>query len=296
MDGLFAGLFDGHNRGPVWSARAGTLIMERGNPHPGTLFQDAFTLEEVSNFKNFTFNWDGGYDVSILRRLSCCTTLEVRYFAIDGWTSQQTLTPVDDVNIPTFPEISIAGGTAIDATYVSRIYNGEVNFRHRFDDRIVWLWGFRSLQLHENLDIAANVDGQISNVIFNTDNHLYGGQLGADVHLLGDGCLCLDGVMKAGIFANTADGVAEFDQQGSSQLLAADRRTQVAFVGECDLTLAYRWNCHTTIRSGYQVMWVEGAATASDQIGAVDLNTGTGINTVGGVFYQGAMISLDFCW
>ena len=45
-------------------------------------------------------------------------------------------------------------------------------------------------------------------------------------------------------------------------------------------------------------MWLEGVAVASDQVGAITQNgfDGTGINTLGGLFYHGATASVDVSW
>lgn len=44
------------------------------------------------------------------------------------------------------------------------------------------------------------------------------------------------------------------------------------------------------------MLWVEGIAVASDQLTAVDVLAGTGIDTTGGIFYHGALASIDFTW
>ena len=71
---------------------------------------------------------------------------------------------------------------------------------------------------------------------------------------------------------------------------------QVSFVGEIGLTGVYQWTDHIAFRGGYQVLWVEGIAVASDQLTAVDVLSASGINTDGGIFYHGALASIDFTW
>jgi hypothetical protein len=49
------------------------------------------------------------------------------------------------------------------------------------------------------------------------------------------------------------------------------------------------------VRAGYQVLWLEGVATASNQIAASVPVGGTArVDATGGLFYHGALVSLEF--
>jgi hypothetical protein len=75
-----------------------------------------------------------------------------------------------------------------------------------------------------------------------------------------------------------------------------ENRGDVTFVGEIGVTGAYQWTEHLAIRGGYQLLWIQGVAVASDQIPVVDVFAQTGLNTNGNVFYHGALMSLDLTW
>jgi hypothetical protein len=64
----------------------------------------------------------------------------------------------------------------------------------------------------------------------------------------------------------------------------------IAFLGR------YRLNNNVSLNSGYQLLWFDGVALASEQIFATNAVTGSGIDTDGFVFYHGALISMDIIW
>jgi hypothetical protein len=51
-----------------------------------------------------------------------------------------------------------------------------------------------------------------------------------------------------------------------------------------------------SFNSGYQLLWFDGVALASEQIQVTNVVTGGGIDTDGFVFYHGALISMDIIW
>jgi hypothetical protein len=262
------------------------------------LVEDTVTGEPLANAENYNFNWNAGLDISLIRALGCgCNALEVRYFGIDGWQGTQNFTTSEIWNFPTDPPLFGLGTANINSIYSSRLYSTEVNLRHRTSDRIEWLFGFRWVQVHENLNFDADFGGNEALIDFNTDNNLYGAQIGVDWRVFDrGGPFKIDSVFKAGIFGNSADNSFGVAQEIGPAFGSADRQGQVAFVGEIGVTGVYQWSDHIAIRGGYQVLWVEGIAVASDQVAAIDVLTASGIDTTGGIFYHGAMASIDFTW
>jgi hypothetical protein len=280
----------------MWTVKAGALILDRANPQPAILVEDTTNGDVIADARNFNFNWNGGVDVSAIRKWGDCNALEIRYFGIDGWRATQDFTTSPIWNFPTNPPLFGLGLANVNAVYTSRLYNAEINLRHRSSDRIVWLAGFRWLELHENLDFDADFGGNEAIINWNTDNHLYGGQLGADIRLVDRCKFAIDSVFKAGVYYNSADNTFGVTQEIPPNFAAGQQREEVAFVGEIGLTAVYKWTEHVGLRAGYQLLWIDGVALASDQLGVTDVITASGIDSRGDAFYHGAMASIDFTW
>jgi hypothetical protein len=282
---------------PCWTVKAGALIMQRSAPQPNVLIQNTVTGGAVADARNYNFNWDGGLDISAIRRFGDNKALEVRYFGIDGWRATQEFTTPGIWNFPTNPPLFGLGVADITSVYTSRIYSTEINVRRDVNDRIQVLAGFRWLELHENLQFNADFGGNQAVITDNTDNHLYGGQLGADMRLWNrGGPFSIDGVFKAGIYGNSSDNTFGVTQAIGPAFGAGQDKGQVAFVGEIGLTAVYQWTDHIALRGGYQLLWVDGVSLASDQLKAIDVINASGIDTTGDAFYHGAMMSVDFTW
>lgn len=198
---------------------------------------------ERSNPPGVDFDWEAGIDVDIRRRLGDYQ-LQVRYFGVDDWS---------DAN----------------AGYRSNLHSTEVNLRRQWTDSLTVLGGFRWVEMGDDL-----------NGVGDTNNHMYGGQLGAE-WLVWDrgGPFTLTTGVKAGIFYNRADFVSVAGQT---------RTDHTAFVGEWDIISRYQLTDRWTLRAGYQLLWLEGVATMDNQ------QVGNPVNTSGSPFYHGALIGAEF--
>ena len=70
--------------------------------------------------------------------------------------------------------------------YASRLYSGEFNLRHPIGQNVTMFGGFRWVELEENLTGQNPANTFIT---VDTNNHLYGVQLGADATLWAPGAL-----------------------------------------------------------------------------------------------------------
>ncbi len=282
---------------PLWIVRGGAVILHRSTPANLTIFSDTTTGAEIANARQFHFGWAAGPDIGVMRRLSPGDYLEVRYFNITGFVAQQNIVAPGAFNINTDPPVGSPFGANIDATYGSALFNTEVNFRRRFSPQATWLAGFRTIQVRD--DFAASVDlaqpGVHANFDLRTHNFLYGAQTGLDLNLWNrGGPLSIDGLFKAGIFGNSANqrtsDISTFNGTQVFQANLNDGRGQVAFVGEIALTGVYRVTDRFSLRAGYQLLWIDGVALATDQFPALNFPAQNGIHTTGTLFYHGALV------
>jgi len=256
---------------PLWTIRAGAVILTRSDPEDPTGMLAALNDGETPEF-----DWAVGPDISIIRHLGGCHSLEVRYFGALDFQIDQELDPVP--------------GVSLNTDYSSRLNSTEINLRRAASPRLTWLAGFRWIELHEEFDQDIDVFGTAIDVDTNVDNHLYGGQVGADVNLLRDWCCwSVDAVFKAGAYANYADRDLQVAVNGQPVAGIVTDDSEAAFVGEIGIVAAYDLGNCWAVRGGYQLLWIDGAALADEQI-TLDLEMS------GDVLYHGALIGLERSW
>ena len=166
-----------------------------------------------------------------------------------------------------------------------------------------WFAGFRYLDLSEELNISAQriVGGAVEEGTYDisTANRLYGGQLGARLRR-SRGRFGWEATGKAGIFANDAQQeqtVTDFPNFPLRPTVSS-RSTEVAFVGETNLSAFYRLTDVWNLRAGYTVMWIEGVALAPDQL---DFDfaaspSGDQLHNSGGMLLHGLNAGLEARW
>jgi hypothetical protein len=105
----------------------------------------------------------------------------------------------------------------------------------------------------------------------------------------------VDAFGKAGIFGNAAAQNSLFST-GVVTLPADGGGSQVAFMGELGTTGRMQLTDHLAVRGGYRLLWLDGVALASDQLGVSDFANGSGFNGSGNVFYRGAFAGFEFAY
>jgi hypothetical protein len=177
------------------------------------------------------------------------------------------------------------------------LYNTEINFRRPVNNRVTWLAGFRWVETFDHWRLNGTLPAAGVNAALNltTANHLYGAQTGLDLRLWDrGGPFRFEGLFKAGIFGNAANQrTTDQSTIGSTTVFSAAvgaNRPQVAFVGDIALTGVYQITNALSFRGGYQLLWINGLALATDQVPALSLPNSTGLRSVGGVFYHGAFV------
>jgi len=294
--------FDGCDVGysccaPVWRVRAGAVILTRDQPDGVILARPLGGLIQISGGEDFDFGYAAGPDVSIERMLgNGPNSVEFRYFGALDWTSSADYGNTGDIQIG---PINIPLAFDVSADYFSRLNSAEFNFRHQHSDRVTWLAGFRYIELHEKVSYDVDfIVPNLSGVSWDTDNRLYGAQLGTDLKLWRlTGPLTMNGIFKAGLYGNDADNRFKYDILNIPIVEEHASDSPAAFVGEIGFTGAYQLTQHVALRGGYQLLWVNEVALASDQaqrtLNTLDADT---IDASGNVFYHGALVGGEFVW
>ncbi|MFH1922632.1 MAG: BBP7 family outer membrane beta-barrel protein [Planctomycetota bacterium] len=291
--------------GPSWCFTAGMLIMERSRPEDTTLVTDSYQTggAELLNGNDLDFGFQGGFEFSAIRRNvhRTCWDLEARYVRIDGW--EATRDPVYSEAGAVVQYIRPIGDTEFDGTisgsYDSHFDSFELNLRRPFCcGAYTFLAGFRFAELDERAALTHNIDSgyELTTHDVRAINDLYGFQLGADARLWQCRCWSADTFLRAGVYSNRVVSNVAVTQTGGPDYVARAEDNHTSFLGELGVTATYRLNPCTALTAGYQLMWLEGVAVASDQVAVSDPIGGiTAVDTGGSPFYHGAVISLEYC-
>ena len=228
-----------------------------------------------------------------------------RYFDVQSMAAQ-TFTPTTGVTW-TFPTSSgsLSIVDSVDTRYTSRLHSFEANLYHTTDvNQIKWLTGFRWLQVSDTLGLfGINTGGnQTISWNWNTQNNLYGWQVGADIPLIRNQSRWkLSCSPKAGLYGNQClgrwdDGIPAGTIDNKNSVF----RNQVAFAGDLSTRLAYSISKAVSIQLGYQLLWINGIGVAGDQPEVLEAasgpSSGNGLNSSGSAFYHGALAGINFMW
>lgn len=286
---------------PYWSVSGGAIALKRS---------DAFSLPLLAggnefDVEHFNFDLEVGPRVDVIYHVPSGWEFEALYYGVGSWAS---LHPFENGNLQLLsvePE-PINVDSAL-FRYGSELYSTEFNLRRRMD----WLTpliGFRWVELEEQFGVAGlepPTPGIPYNYRYDTHNHMYGVQVGAEV-ILWDrgGPLRVDGVFKAGMYYNEADLDAAFaygpvpDEAERVVFEQSWAEPHTSFLGEAALGASWQASDWLKLRGGYQLTWIEGVALAPEQIPSTDLFVpfNTEVNTDGSPLYHGPYAAIEARW
>jgi hypothetical protein len=280
---------------PTWSVSAGAVILHRSRPDAKLIIRTFGGTTQISGGEDFDFGWDAGPDLSIARRMANGDFWEVRYFNDLGADAAADYGNPVNFQLGNFGNIS---ATDLTARYITTLHSTEINWHRPWGERCTLLAGFRWLELQDRLKYSVTFPAFDAEYNWDEHNHLYGGQIGSDFDLWRPSSrLKINAVLKAGLFGAVADNDFKLSISNAAGVDGGDRGGNAAFVGEADLTGAYLITTHVAVHAGYQLLWINNVALASDQAAAATANfTQDAIDVDGKLFYHGAMVGVDFVW
>jgi hypothetical protein len=278
---------------PNWYVSAGVVVLNRSTPSAGTIVAANPAGTEFSGGDDFDFGWDVGVDFTVARRLRNGDILEVRYLGIDSDADLEFVTPGNFIGAGfTGPT-----GTSFVGDYMTQLDSTEINWRRPWSDRLTFLAGFRWIELKDELSYNLNSGVAVGQYEYN--NHLYGGQVGADWAIIDQyDPLQVNLVGKAGYYGNFADGGIQEFAGGNPIGGFGSSDTFSAFVGELGISASYRLTDCMAVRAGYQLLWIENVALASNAASFSLLNPSllnANVET-DGLFYHGATAGIELVW
>ena len=329
-----------------WTVSAETLIFDRVGTAARTLVERtpgsvAFNQTpyasgvQALNSTDLDQGFSPGFRLDATYQVDSNYSLEMSFLRVGGWESSRSLGPD---NPPDWLVMKAPGGffqtqdfpyQKMIWDYSTDLYGAECNLRHNLSNRITLLFGFRWLQLNENLTGSlAPPDSyeplwKRSNPGYNlfdveqvenqgtpatggfppfwstsTTNNLFGLQFGAEGELFERGRFSIDGVMKAGGYLNRASESTGVSIQ-KIVYPSSSSTNNAAFVGELGLQFKYRFTSALDMKLGYEAIWLECVATAPGQIqetyvGGLASVTSLGVNSDSGVLFHGVTAGLEY--
>jgi len=252
--------------------------------------------------------------------------VEFSYFAVESWdssaevrdTSSNALggqgnlfSPFTDFGNPAVDGVDYNNLVSIRET--STLEGGELNLLRELPvppGRLTaaLLIGARQLTIREQFNYSSQAAvplplGASNWVITRTRNELWGAQIGGLFRCYIEDRWWLDLSIKGAIFNNAAlqqSWYQNIDSGGATHDYYHERSgCTTAYLGDLALTLVYRWSPWLTTRIGYQSMWVEGLALASENfhppLSILTLGPGQLVNT-GKTVYHGIHAGVEFTW
>ena len=283
-----------------WTFAADALMLQRAGLAgqslllAGTGNQSA----EIVDARDLNFNVAGGPRLTAVRHDCYGWDLELSYFQIDGCDARRFTAG------PAWLVADRLGGSRAVADsqidYTSRLYNVEVNASRPFDERVNFLVGFRTIGLDDHYRFDGFEAGGLHALLANNaENRLYGFQIGVDARLFDFGPVRIDAAWKGGIFGNSVrQNSTLVDQAGAGPALGV-RSTQgrAALSSEVSLTGLYQVTERLAVRAGYELLWLDGIALASSQVGDNDLGAGVAASLAPETFFaHGATIGMELAY
>jgi hypothetical protein len=288
-----------------WQALVGALLLNRSDPEKYRLSR-VFRILGPSFFgrayfdgplHTFDFPLSASVDVA-LRRRGNLADVDFRYFGVQQ--SNARIGPVNGVWESSFPW-STDSPVTVQASLASSLQSAEFNLRREAVADIAILTGFRYVQFREVM-ISKEEHPSIDSYLrydWRAQNELFGWQVGVDSQLLTIGSkFRFDAAAKAGVFGNAASSrlFNELGFGGDSNGYGWNAyRANVAFVGDVSLAAVFQITPHMALRGGYQLLWLSGVATATDELQNLD-NEYFRTYTDSHVFFHGAMVGLEGTW
>jgi hypothetical protein len=81
----------------------------------------------------------------------------------------------------------------------------------------------------------------------------------------------------------------------AASLASSAGKSRTAGAAELDFAATYRFTDCWAVRGGYQLLWIDGAALATNQVAVSNPLAGTAtVDTNATAFYHGAFVDLEF--
>lgn len=291
---------------------AEALILGRENQADDqALVLNLNTDAELLSVDDLDFDWTGGLRLGYGHRACDCWAWEFGYLGVFDQTADDDVSLANSLTLP--PPLgdvvnNFFGASEVDVEYSSDIHSFEANLVRCcccegccYTESWEWLAGFRYLRLDEEFSITAFDPAESSSTYeVETENNLYGGQVGARYRRC-RGRWSWESTGKAGIYGNdmeqSQDPILDFPNNFVFRPGRSSTDSDVAFVGDLNFSAIYHLSRVWGLRAGYNLIWIDGVALAPNQLDFSNTPTsGTELDDGGTAFLHGVNIGLEARW
>lgn len=274
--------------GPVFMRReapdAAPIFSSVGNPASGDIFNAA--------------DIDPGWEPGVMGRIGLgalgAWAVELGGFWIAPHKDSRSANFAGNFVINSSPTTLFVGGVTETLDWRSEIAGGEFNTTHDVIPGLELLGGVRLIALNERLKAAELTAAE--SYMWKTRNLLIGPQIGARLDLnqmsgaeMGPFSLSLEG--KAAILHN--DTHTFFEQQiGFPVNQARDNDSNLAVLLQGAIDAGVQVAEGVRLSLAYQVMWIDGVAQATEQVGQTQIFAPAIGTTTNDVLYHGGRVTL----
>jgi hypothetical protein len=278
------------------------MFLDRSNSTSVTLVTEQNSGEELLNTGDLDFGARTALWFSLARQRCDCWGWDLGFVGLGSWHTRRVidseLSPV--LQLPGgIPLPATAPGTVLATDYGMDFYSSEFNVRYRPWDCVTLLTGFRWVEAGDMLSVRQRIGTQSRDLLsVDTNNHMYGWQLGADYELFARRHWSVAATTRAGLFYNHADQTTEAPVlsgiNGVVDRVRADD-DHAAFLGEIGVQGELRLSRTLSVTGGYRLYWLEGLALAPDQLLTTSLLApgSAGVANGGSLFLNGATVALN---
>jgi len=249
---------------PNWYASLNALYLSRStpsgaksivgnNPYTGTSFLAPSDLQFPANV---------GIDATVGVHVFDRSALEATLMASKFNGSHTMISPGGFIGVG----FTGPGGTKFVSDFDTTFASAEVNWRQTLNDHVDVLIGLRALNIADVLDTQINTT--VARGRYDTGNALLGAQIGAELSAFDNSSpfqISLSG--KIGMYQNQSYNQIQ-EYSGAAQTFIGAFRSGNTFAGsvvaDVALTAEYKISKAVALTAGYQAIWANNLALASD--------------------------------
>jgi hypothetical protein len=308
--GMDAGIGCAQPRAVQWMLTADLLVLARTSSNSYPILRcvqcipphHLYQRHTVLDASDLDYGSSLGYRVSASRMVACGWGVEAAFLGIDdNWNHNGHFTGQYELNghgftIGAIPDPDPNNWIDVDF-YVrgdSSLYSGEVNVTRNFCDWATLRAGMRWIRFKESLLVDELSVTPDLDLCANTENQMYGPQLGVDLKLLELWCrLRLNATINCAVLYNHATSKVTSYVVGPPLCNSAN---EVALAGELGLNLKYRVMDHVAVRCGFYTLALHNVALAPDQIRSSDVVSEISTTTLGSMMAYGGNVGVEIFW
>lgn len=244
---------------PTWYMSFAALALQRSTPS-GTIVAANPAGTPFMTGGDFDFGWSPGIDAAIGVRLFGNEAIEVRAMYSEMDAGYSFTSPGNFIGVG----FTGPGGTSFVSDYETTLMSWEVNWRHHFNDRLSVLAGFRSLGIEDTMETVINAN--VATGLYEADNDMLGAQIGAQLSVFDQSNpFQLDVFGKVGVFSNKSEaGIREFQGNNFIGEFQSGSVRETNYAAELGFTAGYKVFGNLSLTAGYQLLWVNDLALASN--------------------------------